>query len=240
MFPFVPILAAIDPGMIVWVAVAIIWFVGWVSRMAARGQAEQPGPGAGPRRRPQNKKLRDEIEAFLEEATGQRRAPRNRDEQEIELLSADDVEVVEPRRRQRPKPARPKPQRQTPKPSAPSQPAGRPAPGASLSNRHVETHATGESLQKYVQTHMAERVAEQSARDVGPRVDNSVAERFGTAGGEASGDQIMGNRPAPRLPPAASQLLKLMRNPDGVRQAFILSEVIKPPLSRRRLRAKQD
>ncbi|MCA9052597.1 MAG: hypothetical protein KDA75_02115 [Planctomycetaceae bacterium] len=234
-----PILAAFDPGMIVWVAVAIIWFVGWVSRMAGRGQAEQPGPGGGPRRRPQNKKIRDEIEAFLEEATGQRRQrPKMRGDEEVELLSADDVEVLEPARRrprpQRPEPRRPKPQRPAPQTQSPAQPAARSAPGQDLSSRHVPEYTGSDTLQKYVQSHMAERIAAQATRDVGPSVDNSVAQHFGGGSRELSGDAPLAPLVSRPTTPAAAELLKLLRKPESVRQAYILSEVFKPPISRRR------
>jgi hypothetical protein len=233
MFAIQPLLA--DIGGLIAVAFMIMSFIGWIANLISKQQqAAQPQP----KRPPQNRKVRDEIEKFLQEATGQPKQRSAPPGQEIEILDAEEIEVIAPapRPRTKSKPGRPQSQQQrsqSPKKSKPqkSSPVApqRAAPGQQAAQRQVVPAAgLGTSLQQHVQSHMAERMAAQASRDVEPTVDDSVAAHMGAF----AADVEIGGRTT--AAPAAGDLLKMLRNPQGVRQAYILGEILRPPISRRR------
>lgn len=230
MLALAPLLAA-DIGGLIAIAFMVISFIGWLSNLIS-GQ-QKPGQRPQPQQRPrppQGKRLREEIEQFMREAQGQgggaKAQPPGR------VLSAEDVVAApaSPKQKSQRKP----PQKANKQRPAETPPAGRRAPGSDVSERKVESASLGAGLQQHVSQHMAERVAAIASRDVEPSVDDSVAAHFapftgdGPAGALTSGDGIRS-----AAGPAA-ELLKLLRNPQGVRQALVLGELLKPPVAMRR------
>lgn len=225
-----PLLADVE-GLIK-IAIGVIVFIGWVSKLVGQQQQKGAGNVRPPRpAAPRNKQVREELEAFLREAKGEQRPKPVAAESEIELLSADDVEVVNTPRKQKPSPAnrskpsanRPQAVKSKPKPAA--SPSRRP-PGQEAAQRQPETAALGASLQQHVQSHMSERVADLASRDVEPTVDDSVAAHFGKFSGDTPTAQGTTSE--------AGVLLGMLRRPQSARQAFVLAEILKPPVRLRR------
>lgn len=233
--PQIPPLLA-DVEALIKIAIGFIVFIGWISKLVSQQQQKGAGnvrpvrPAA-----PRNKQIRDELEAFIREAQGEKPRPPAPNQPQVELLSADDVELVDAPRKPKPtsgsrsKPSRPAANR-TPQAKSRTKPSqsdsARRPPGQAAAERQPEAAPLGTSLQQHVQSHMGERVAAQASRDVEPTVDDSVAAHFGSFSADAPSAQA--------VPSAANSLLGMLRSPQHARQAFILSEILKPPVRSRR------
>ena len=101
-----------------------------------------------------------------------------------------------------------------------------------VANRHMQDSHFGESLTQHVQSHMVERVGQQASQNTDPTVDDSVAAHMG----EFMDGESAARRRRSSSTPEAAELLKMLRNPQGVKQAYILGEVLHPPLALRRKR----
>jgi hypothetical protein len=231
MLAFAPVLA-VDVGGLIAIAFMVISFIGWLSNLI--NGAQKPGqrpPQQQPRPRPpQNKKLRDEIESFMRDAQGKGQ-PKQKARPE-EVLSADDITVSSTAPRQPPRQKQSKPSKSKPQAPPPprSQPPLRKSVGQDVSQRTVETTSLGQNVKQHVSQHMAERVGAIASRDVEPTVDDTVAAHFSPFSGDAAG----GRPPGPADTMSAADLLKLLRNPQGVRNALVLGEVLRPPVAMRR------
>lgn len=225
----VPTLLAVDVGGLIAIAFMVISFIGWLSNLINGTQKPGQRPAQPQRPRPpQNRRLRDEIEAFMREAQGQPKPQPPK----AEVLAAEDV-MLGPggQRTSSKKPKGPKPAR---KPAPPAAASVRSAPGQEVARRQVETSALGQSVQQHVSQHMVERVAAIASRDVEPTVDDSVAAHFSPFSGDST--TAGGKAPGARSVAPAAELLKLLRTSQGVRQAFVLGEILNPPVSLRRHR----
>jgi hypothetical protein len=232
MLALAPLLAA-DIGGLIAIAFMVISFIGWLSNLISGQQKPGQRPQPPRPRPPQNKRLRDEIEAFMREAQGQGAGPPRAEPQPARAPAAENAAPA-------PRGPKPKGQRQLPaKGNQPKRPAdtsaaARRAPGSDVSERRVESASLGASLQQHVSQHMAERVGAIASRDVEPTVDDAVAAHFAPfSGDQAAGALTSVERVRPEAGPAAD-LLKLLRNPQGVRQALVLGELLNPPVSMRR------
>lgn len=223
-----------DLGGLIAIAFMIISFIGWLSNLANKDSQKPP---VRRERKPQDRKIRDEIDAFLQEATGGKPSKRpTRVERDPDILDAADVEVVSTPTQQRPKPQRSQTQRRpltsTPQRSLSGTTSSRRPPRQEVTQRLGQESSLGQTLSRHVQSHMAERVALQASRDVEPSVDDSVAAHMGNFSADLSGS--VPTHPVASVTPAAGELLKMLRNPEGVRQALVLGEVLNPPLAMRR------
>lgn len=228
-----PILAA-NLGSWMFVAVIVMMFIGWIMNLvnkqnrpaqAARGRRRQP-PRRGEGR------LQSEIDSFLEEVGG-RRPQRETEEVPIEI-----VEEEERRPPRRPPRRRPK-SRPPARPPRPSQEAAAStaSPTERLSERHLKSTIgstkLGEGLRSHLQQYMADdHVDAQVAKDLSHRVGSEWAahpEREARGGGNIE----FASPHAREAALAANQIASLLRNPAGVRQAILVSEILSPPKSRR-------
>lgn len=219
---------AFDPTVAI-IAFAAISFVSWIINQVnqakppqgrARGQRPQRAP------RPRNDRVQQEIDQFLQEATGRR-------QKKQEVLSSDEIEIVDrPRAARRPPPKRrppprPAPQAAKPKPSR---------PGQNIASRHLAgQEQLGAGVSQHIESHMAPRVSTQAAQHLPHSVDASVSEHLGaftaddlTATGTKGQAATTSNQQT-----AASMLLASLRQPGGVRNAIIMQEILRPPKSLR-------
>lgn len=224
MSPFYPPLAACEMA---FVAMAAVAFVSWVlKQIAAANQPPRPKPG-GPRPvRPRNERVQQEIDQFIQEATGRR--PERKD-----VLAADDIEVVEqgPARR-------PAPRRQAP---AARRPEGRPAPGRAAARRPQPASAPSATARPLAASNPAapaprpagDRMGAQVQRDLPHAVDQAVASHLGAFSGQLTG--VPQEPTAPRgADSLAASMLAELQTPAGVQKAIIMQEVLQRPLALRR------
>jgi hypothetical protein len=240
----IPMLLAADPGAIIAVIFGLISFIGWIINKV--NETTKPPP---PRRRqPRDKTVQDEIDAFLNEKGNASRTSSRSD-----VLSSDQVELIEDRPKKPVPPPRPKPQPQPqakrPKPApTPKAPVSRPQPvrpatdtESSTRTQHpggrtsqfgkgVKEHAAqlGQEFKQQVKDDMARRIAQSAG---GQSVQQSVASHLGqfmTA--DAAGRPPAGS--APNTSPAL--VLAMLKNPKSAGAALVVSEILAPPLSRRR------
>jgi hypothetical protein len=246
--PLLPPLLAVDVGGLIAIAFVIISFIGWISNLVA-GQQKPQRPANAPRpRRPQDKRIRDEIDAFLQEAAGpqKRPPPRPAPPRREDVLAVDEPPQRAPAPRPQPPrrpPVRPQPPRPEPPPTPASSPAPSPppsvrrVPGQELAQRHIGPTAVGSEVQQHVRQHMAERVATLAQQDVRPTVPQSVFQHLGSGPGQ----QLTGPTQGVASPSAgardatpAADLIALLHQKKGLQQAFLLSEILQRPMSMRR------
>jgi hypothetical protein len=222
--PF-PILAA-DVGTFIAAAFIVISFIGWIINQINAHNHPAP-PRRGPRpARPRNERVQEEIDQFIQEATGRKKQP--------QVLSADEIEIVEPPRSQRRPPAR----RPAPAPAKERKPPARPRPGEDAAGRRLagpEQLTTG--LREHVRTYMEDRVATQVQRDLTNEVAQGVTEHLGAFAAQAPGGGIRAqSAPARTTAPIPAVPLPDLRDPAALRKAIVLNEVLLPPVSLRKQR----
>ncbi len=229
---------AVDPQTVMATLFALI-SIGAAIVNAMSGKKEPPRRNPGGR--PKDAKVRDEIEAFLEQQSGGRKpAP-------IEL-GPDDIELVEeaPRRRPSPvvqptrkpksaqKPVVPAPRAATPKPVKPAPRASAlPTQVTKRGERPVGSSDLGEGLREHVKTAMAERVAVQAQRDLphlASSVDQKVREDLGAP--DTKTFSVSGKTDAVRS--GSSPLVLMLQNPKTARQAVLMSEIMGRPKALRK------
>lgn len=224
----VPFVLAFDFGGLVFLAFLAISFVSWIINQVNQAKPPQGRPrGQRPQRapRPRNDRVQQEIDQFLQEATGRR-------QKKEEVLSADEIEIVE-----RPRPTRrPPPQRRPPPRPAPGAEKPRVRPGQEISSRHLTGQEKfGQGVSQHLQTHMAQRVSNEAALHLPHNVDASVSAHLGeftaddaTTTGSMGQVSTTSNRRT-----AASFLLAALRQPGGIRNAIVMQEILQPPKSLR-------
>jgi hypothetical protein len=219
-------LLAVDVGGLIAIAFMVISFIGWLSNLVSGQQKpgqrpQQPQPRQRP---PQSRKLREEIDAFLQEAQGK---PRERPEpprRPAEVLTAEQVEAPAGGRRSQPaRKPKPRPERPAPRPAATPEQRRSPVPSAA-----PVAAAAAPSPPK--------RESWLERRELPPTISDSVSSHFHNVTQPVAGamTEIAGERA--RSGAAAAELLKLLRDPAGVRQALVLQELLSPPLAMRRQR----
>ena len=230
--PTFRLLAAIDFDMIVGLLFAAV-SIGVAIVNSINGKKEPPRKNGGGR--PKDQRVRQEIDEFLQQQGGGRKAR----PVEVQL---DEIELVEepPRRRPSPvvKPTKtPRKQQQAaspprPKTPQPVTPATRPSALPTQVTRRGET-AVGSSdfgggLREHVQTAMAERVAAQAQRDI-PHLSTQVNEMVRSDLGVFS---VSGKTDAVRS--GSSSLIQMLQNPKTARQAVLMSEIMGRPRALRK------
>lgn len=210
-------LLAVDIGTVMFFAFAAISFISWIMNQANAAkkppQPRRPNAPGQPQRNPQ---VQREIERFLREASAKQRGP---------LVSADDIEVVEPARRPPPKRKiveKPRPAGM-PMPSQ-SGAAARPAPvrpGEQFASRHLAPAPPSVVAAE----HLAKsRAAVQLPDDV----SKSVSAHLGSFAAASRTEPPHRARPTP--------FLTELRTPRGMRSAIVLQEILQRPRSVRRNR----
>lgn len=230
-------LLAIDPQMVIAALFGLISIgAAIVNAMSSKKEPPRKNPGG----RPKDARVRQEIEAFLEQQSGGRKPP------PIDL-GPDDIELVEepPRRRPSPvvKPTKKPKSVQRPAVPAPraAAPPARPAPRASALPTQVTKRGEspvgstdlGGGLREHVKTAMAERVAVQAQRDLphlGSTMGQKVRQDIGAP--DTKTFSVSGKSDAVRS--VASPLVLMLQNPKTARQAVLMSEIMGRPKALRK------
>lgn len=187
----------------------VLSILGYIVKAIKEQNANKP-----PLRRPQQppNQRRSEIETFLEEISGgQVRKPPSR-----------------PTPPNRP-PAKQRAENVTPpkKPNKPAKAAKSPKPVAGLAGQHLAKSSVGEGLRSHVSSFIKneEQLSDEVRQDMKSRIDDEVRADFGSSRLAA----------APEVQrPQAHPLVALLRNPEGIRQAITLQEILQPPKALRR------
>jgi len=225
-------LLAVDAGAIIAVIFGLISFIGWVMNQVNGAQKTPPPPR---KRAPRDRTIQDEIDQFLSDREGKPRPDRRKDE---EILTPDQVELIEePRRKPVPKPVQQKP-RPKPKPAPQKAQPARPQPQriqkpateqSTTTVTHPGRHAAqlGKEFQQQVTQAMAPRLASTVGKDLPHSVDQSVTQHLGRFSGS-------GTRAPTDAGRHAASVVAMIRNPDSVRAAIIINEILSPPLASRK------
>lgn len=245
---FTPIVAAVFD----FAHLAGILVVLFVAVMKHLFEANKPknGPAIPPQRKPQQApqpqpapaggqqadQLRSQVEEFLRRAgkpqqpAGQpAQKPQTRPASEIEILVDDSRKT--PERRALADSSRPDGKRQDPFAAGDKQRAARRPKWRKSVADHVAEHVSAST----------QSLAQQSSR-LGQRIvsedqqfDQKLKAKFdhtiGTLGGSAVDVQAAAQQPPTPTTPAA-QIAAMLANPDGVRQAVLLNEILRPPAER--------
>ena len=233
-----PLLAA-DPGTIIGLIVGALTLLGWILNYANQKQVQQP-PVRRPNRparpqRPADDRLQSEIDVFLEEVRGGRRKladPHVRPAAaEAPVRAERAVEALPPRRPAEQRHLEPKITRHLEPRVGQSRVGSRPGP------------ARAERTRLRPRTEDAvpvERVEVPIAPPPSPhnRVEDGVRSHLGLfTGGDAPAPVPVESTAAPQPGSFAQQVRGLLRQPQGVRQAVLISEILaRPRLGARRRR----
>ena len=198
----------IDVSQIIGLCVLVISFLSWFVNLFQNNQ--QPGAGAK-QPRPQPKAVQSEIEALLQQMTGEKPKPKPpRREQPAQAGSP-------------PKP--PKPPRDRGK-SASRTPSTRNVPQGSMSQSTGGMPLSGDS--RLGSSNLGSEVR---SHTLGNRVEAAVQREI-----TAAVQHDLGNRISAATPLQTEQphpLVKVLRDPSGVRQAVLLNEILQRPKSLR-------
>jgi len=224
-----PLLAVNDP---VFAAIlVIISIVGWlykfVQNQSQKGPpaANRPRPPAPPR--PREGRLQDEIETFIQEVNQKKGARRPPTAPPRPAAAPAKTPPKPPARRLQPQSAAP-----TGAPPADSSTSWRGKPGQDIASRHISAgKEMGTGVQKHVQQHMRDRVAQEVAVFLTPSVDQSVAAHLGQAVAPVAAP---GTPTAVKSSARVHPLVELFRSPQGARQAIVMNLILSPPPGRKR------
>jgi hypothetical protein len=215
-----PLVLADQIGQYITLAVLVLTFLSWFVRLL-KGNDGGAAAQAAPPRRPREKELRTEIEVFLQELTKPEPA-----------RAAEPVRPPAPPRKPsappRPKVKGEKPRKTRPG-DAPIKNVERPRPGSSLAQQHLPSSQLGQGVRTHLSEYMtADRVTAEAQQHVGHRIDQAVQQDLGVSAAIVS---------PPRAGVTRHPLVALLSEPGGVRQAFVLNEVLQKP---RALRGSQS
>ena len=226
MFPSVSPLLAADPATIIGLIVGALTLLGWIMNYANQKQAQQPPVHRPPRPRPQragDDRLQSEIDVFLEEVRGGRRK-----------LGEEPARPVEaPRPAQRPERRAPRPIEQRhlePKVAPRVEPtvAKRKRPAAAEDRPRIRQRITEQISADRIEAH---------ASHVGRGVDAAVQSHLGLFTATDAPAPAPGSAAASAAPAATSlaqRVRAMLREPEGVRQAVLISEILARPRPGRR------
>jgi hypothetical protein len=239
-----PILALELQG-ITFIIIIAIAIISWLTNLASQKNPPKPQPQARPPRKPAGDKLSQEIDVFLQEVSG-RRKQSNPEPIEIEVVPDDEIRrrrsgqraARSTQRPQRPvQPQRPKPlQQQTPPTLRPTTatPLARTRPGQEMAERHsIDPSQLGSNLQSHLATYMgADRLEREVNQHLKHEVDQGVSQHLGQFRATTTADAPIAASSTP-TPQKAADIVRLLRDPSGVRQAILINEVLGKPLAMR-------
>ncbi len=219
------LLLAVDIGNLIYAIVLVIGFLSWIIGLVSKKQNPAPPVRPGARRppRPGDPQVREEIEVFLRDAANRPAAPRAGQPRPVERFRESRRPAAS-----RPKAPTPTRSRRAQRPQRPNlkQPP-KPKPGEEIAHRHMaEPDRLGSGVREHVAEHLAEHIPE---HHLGEEVDASVEAHLGTFSGAERTGQL---QPAQR-PSTAEAVHRLLRNPVGLREAIVVSEILQPPKCKR-------
>jgi hypothetical protein len=224
MFHLIPILAAGES----WLSIlfVVIAFISWLWNVF-NGNQKPVGGGAQPRvagGKKGDKDLQAEINRFLKNVMGQKEGQPD----ELEVLAVEQ-EPTKPRSKGKNRTKRPT------EPSASKESAavfGSARPGGRISERKGPGSTTlGAGVRQHLADHMQEgRVVQQAQSHLAHGVAEKVQQDLGTFSAT-----VAPTSPA-RAKFSATDVAKLMRDPAGIKQAFVLNLILNRPSFGRRHR----
>lgn len=211
------------------VAFVVITIIGWIMQLISGAKPGQPQRGGARPIRParqRDERLQQEIDLFLEQVDGKRRATeRPKPAQGRPPQQAPVLEVVpedRPRRPHRPSTIRSRTEQATAVPQAAPPAAPQPAAQRQLAERRK---APAPGLSQRREAELPRRVFAE-----GQAVELTAAENQGTFAGRGGGEGTGG------ASGTVHPIVSMLRTPQGMRQAIMLREVLDRPLSRRATR----
>ena len=214
MAPLAVVLAAVGEGLVLGV-VLVVSLISWIFNLV---QGNKPKAKPGNRPRPANQE-QSELERFLKEVVGNKPAP------EPEKKRPAPPPVPKPARMDGEKRNKPK-QKPQAKTQAPPRPAASERPGARMAQTHLAQATVGDGVRSHVSSQMEARNIDAAVkRDVDGAVrrdiDDAVRRDLGAGATTTASQQ-----------PVHPMILAL-RNPEGVRQAVMMAEILSRPKSMR-------
>lgn len=197
----IPVLAA-GGGSIIFAIVLIISVISWIVNLVQGAKPKQQQQNR-PRPRQQGQ---SELERFLQDVVGEKRPQ-------------------EKKRPPAPKPRAPgekknKPKPQQQRPAATLKQRSSERPGAKLAQTHLVPTALGESVRSHVASHLESKTMDSAVRrDVAGAVQRDIVDAIQRDIG------VDGTRTLQQK--VVHPLVLALRNPQGVRQAIILAEILK-------------
>ncbi len=201
---FFPVISAVpDISQVIGLCVLVISVISWFINIV-QGNT----PDGVPRAKQQNPKpqsARSEIEVLLEQISGSKKKPVGREQQT-----------------QVPRPPRPQQERSTNVGrSNTARPGSQlPKPTAKHASRVADMHLASSNLGNEVRTHQ-----------MGNRVDAAVQQEITAAVQHDLGNRIAAAKPVQEQ--AMHPLIKVLRDPNGIRQAILLNEILQRPRAKR-------
>lgn len=225
-------LAAVDwVKLIIFAVVAIIWLINQLSNVIGnKAQPKKPPqvpPGRPNQANPQagQRGLLDEVEQFLKEA-------RKNVEQAQQTRTKPQPPAPPPRVKQPKQPKKPKPAPPPPRRTLATEPAlddvERGSSVADHVKRHIDTSRfdSGRFDQRAGNLSRLQQTVDQ---DIGAHVKSVFDHEIGTLGGGST----LGDAPkAVVAPTPADQLVAMLRDPQGIRNAILMQEILRPPVER--------
>lgn len=217
-FLAMPLVLADQIGQYITLAVLVLTFLSWFVKLI-KGQ-DGAAAGAPPARRPAEKELRTEIEVFLQE-----------------LTKSQPEAVRKPEPPPRRPPAPPKPKADRPRKARPAEPVAKAAvkpaergrPGSRLAQRHLAPTPLGQGVRAHLTEYMAsDRVTAESQQHIGHRIDAAVQQDLGAMAAIAAA------APNVRSGAPGNPWMAIFSQPGGMRQAFVLNEILQKPAALRR------
>lgn len=196
---------------VVGIIILVLSILGYFVK-AIKGSGENvPRP---PMRRPDGDRMKMEIETFLEELNEEtRNRPAGRGNKPVPPA-------------ERPRPPAVKPAKKSGKVGPSARPPMASKSVASLADKHFETSKLGQGVRSHVSGYMqSDRIASEVKQDLASRIPSAVQADLGPASATAAG--------APS-PPPVHPVVRLLRDPQGVRQAIALQEILQKPKALRR------
>jgi hypothetical protein len=205
-------------GQAITVAFVVISLIGWIINLV-NAQAKPTAPNRGNKPgRPRSERVQSEIEQFMRDQAEKRKGGEERPRPPEPKRQAPRRTAPQPARTQR------QPQRVAPAPP----PAPKPTrPGESIAERKsVGSGNLGKGLRDHVRATMQERVQSGASQHLTHSVDQSVSQHLGTFSGQAT--KVESAAPESKALDA-SDILALLRTREGMKQAFILNEILQRP-----------
>lgn len=207
MFPMPEPILALNISQIIGLIIFTVSVLSWFVNLV---KGNQPNQAPRPRNRPRDP-VQSELEKFLQEVVG------NKDQPEKKRPAAQAPQQKSPRAANDKKGGKAKPQQQRP---AKAETASQ-RPGERAAASHLQTSALGQGVRSHLHEHMEpNRIGAAVQQDI----DSAVRKDLGP---NAASDAVTR---AGNIHPLA----KALRDPQGVRQAILLNEILSRPKSLRR------
>ena len=201
---FVPILA-IGPGQVIALIVFTISVLSWFINLV---QGNNPKGGPRPQNRPRpGNPAQSELEKFLQE-----------------VVSGGNPQPEKKRPAPPPKPARAGGGEKKGGKPRPQRPTTAERPGTRMSETHLANSELGGGVRNHVAAHLDPRNVDAAVQQ---NVGGAVRQDMDAAVQRHLGDNI--GPAASQRPATVHPLIEVLRSPQGVRQAILMSEILKRP-----------